>query len=535
MVGATIEEVAPRRILKPADALSLAVLLAFAIALHVWLIVTTATTARDGIRFARAALSFEHRGVSEVLKDTKVCPDPPLFPLSVLTVSKIVRATSMASLPEQMLTSAQIAASIAGVLLVIPSYWLGRMLFERRSAGFAAALLFQALPTVAHITADALADSSALLAVLTALVCGVRAVRTRSTTWFLATGVASGLGYLVRPEGVLAAPALTLVVVSLTLRGSWPLRLSAGRLTALVTGTLIVATPYMILIGGISNKPSVNEPLQKLLPIKMLLSQRTTTPGLYADWYSGHGSQASWALTAIVKESIKTSHYGACALGVLGLLLWWKRMDSAFAVVLVAGGLQVLLLFLLAMKPMPADLSPGSEAVPPYVSERHTLLIAYLACLFSGAALAPLAKMISPLPRGGAAALLMALIASALPAALKPLHANREGHYHAGRFLADKLGPGDALIDPFEWANYYSGRSLYGVPQDPPEHDLVARWVVWEPTAGTKQNPHSRLPRLEVARNVVTDGANPPQLVYHWPESMPPEQAKVVVYRQAVK
>ena len=59
--------------------------------------------------------------------------------------------------------------------------------------------------------------------------------------------------------------------------------------------------------------------------------------------------------------------------------------------------------------------------------------------------------------------------------------------------------------------------------------------MVWEPTAGTKQNPHSRLPRLEIARKVIADGANPAVIVFQWPENVEPQQAKVVVYKQIVR
>ena len=41
--------------------------------------------------------------------------------------------------------------AIAGILLVFPSYLIGRMLFGR-SVGFAAAPLFQVLPVPAHVT-----------------------------------------------------------------------------------------------------------------------------------------------------------------------------------------------------------------------------------------------------------------------------------------------------------------------------------------------------------------------------------------------
>ena len=94
-------------------------------------------------------------------------PHPPGYPLAVLGVSEAVRPLYAAPLPEQMLLSAQLASALAGVLLVLPTYALGRMLFGK-FAGFAAALLFQVLPVPARITSDGLSEGVYLLVAATA-------------------------------------------------------------------------------------------------------------------------------------------------------------------------------------------------------------------------------------------------------------------------------------------------------------------------------------------------------------------------------
>ena len=67
-----------------------------------------------------------------------------------------------------MLLATQVASSVAGVLLVIPMYLLGRMLFGR-FAGFAGAALFQLLPVPAHVTADGLTEALYLLCAVSAV------------------------------------------------------------------------------------------------------------------------------------------------------------------------------------------------------------------------------------------------------------------------------------------------------------------------------------------------------------------------------
>lgn len=545
-VGARIEVAPRRRVLFGADYAYLAVLLAASASLHGWVVARTTVTARDSLGFARYALNLEHPppaadGQSQTFVDVlRQTEHPPGYPTAVLVTSLAVRQILPAPLPDQMLISTQVASAVAGVLLVLPTYWLGRSLFASKFAGFAGALLFQVAPTVAHVTSDGLSEALFLLATATAAGCGVRAVRRASTAWFLLCGLAAGLGYLVRPEGLMVVLAVGAVTAGLGILRRWPRDAAAGRLTALAVGVLAVAVPYMVLIGKVSNKPSVDDAIKGMMrrsPREMLLQKATSGaevgPALFADWYDARrdGAQVAWAAKAVLKETFKSAHYVPFVLGVIGLASCRRRVvaDPGLGMIVVLGIINVAVLIALG----------GLRAENPYVSERHTLLLVLLACLFAGAAIEPAARALASLPQlaglVGPCGVLAAVVLTAVPSALRPLHENRAGHLHAGKFLADKIGPDDAVIDPFCWAEWYAGRTLSSILPDPPEERLKARWVIWEPTAGTRENPHSRLPRLDAARAVVNDGKNPPRVMYHWPEDGPPELAKVVVYRQDVK
>jgi hypothetical protein len=165
------------------------------------------------------------------------------------------------------------------------------------------------------------------------------------------------------------------------------------------------------------------------------------------------------------------------------------------------------------------------------VSERHTLLLVLLTCVFAGGAIEPLAACLSRVPKVGRfwagkfapAGLLLALVAAALPATLKPLHPQREGHKHAGKWLKENATPADCVIDPFCWAEWYAERTLYHIPPDPPDAKVL--YTVLD--SKTRPEEHSRLPRLGLARGVAASGT----IVYSWPENVPPEQASVKVYK----
>src|SRR5439155_11796265 len=102
------------------------------------------------------------------------------------------------------------------VLLVIPMYFLGKLLFPR-AAGFGAAALFQCLPVPAHILSDGLSEALFLLLACSALALAVLAMRGSKPWLFALSGAFCGLAYLTRPEGGLILPAALLTLAGLQL------------------------------------------------------------------------------------------------------------------------------------------------------------------------------------------------------------------------------------------------------------------------------------------------------------------------------
>lgn len=526
-VGARMEAVTPRRSLFAADYLRLAVLAAVAAAVHLWLVGHTATTARDGIGFARYAINLQsphqtatghdpERTIQQIIKDAQ---HPPAYPVAIWAAGKAVRKFTTLPHPEAYLLAAQLVSAAAAVLLVIPTYLTGRMLFNR-SVGFAAALMLQVLPTPARLTSDALTEATYLLAVSTAVMLGVRAVRRPSVGGFLLCGIATGCAYLVRPEGLIVAGAVGLTAAALFAARRWPLDLTLGRVAALLVGVAFVAGPYIALIGGLTNKPGGREMLNpEVNPREKLFHKQpdaranpVVAAPLFAEWRESGESRVLWAAEAVAVETGKALFYVPAVLAVVGVVLLRRRVaaDPGLWLLLVLAGLSGLLLLALGIK-------------VGYVSERHTLLLVMIGCIFAAAALEPVAELF----RGCVKPewLLVVIALAALPSTLKPLHANREGFKHAGRWLADHVKDGDMVIDPFEWSQWYSGRSLYAVPPDPKEDPPRMTYAVVDDR--TRPDEHVRLPRLEAAINVMNDGRS--RVVYHWPESGPVEAAKVKV------
>lgn len=538
-VGAKLEEVQRPRSLFGPDYLRLAALVLVAIAVHGWLISHTSLTARDSLGFARQALCFENPSAAppnadgrpkNTLDHIRAAEHPPGYPLAVWATDSVLRyITPERSPQDRALLACQLANAIAATLLVIPTYLLGRMLFSR-NVGFAAALLFQVLPVPARITSDGLTEGVYLLAASVAIVLGVRAVRRPRISGFLLCGLATGVSYLVRPEGLMIAAAPGAVALWLGITRHWPRDVAFGRLTALVIGVTLVAVPYMAMIGKITNKTSPGEMLNNPIgPPRSIIHDNTlrvtTSTPLFAAWWNDEKdsgkSRELWAVQSVGKELSKSANYVVWPLAIFAIIALRRKFatEPGLWVLTVLIACNVALLLFLALR-------------VGYVSERHTVLLTMLACVFAAAGLPLLAAGIGQLllvidrlgVRITAASILVALVVSSLPFALKPMHPHREGHKHAGEWLASRMSDNDAIVDPFCWAEWYAGRTLYRISWNPP----VSRstYVIWENTTAT---PHSRLPALPVAKELLQHPTA--RIVYHWPENVPKEEATVQVWK----
>ncbi len=537
-VGGRLVAVAPQRSLFAPDYVRLLLLLAIASAVHIWLVVHTAVPARDSIGYARLALNLSDPNAGsgtekprQRIEVVRTAEQPPGYPIAVWATEKVLRFSTDLSLPERALLATQTANGLAAILLVVPLYLIGRILFNR-NVGFAAALLFQVLPVPARVTSDGLSEGVYLLAAAVAIFLGVRAARRPGIGICLLCGMATGASYLVRPEGLLIAVAVTLVFVGAAVTRRWPRDATLGRLTALGVGIALIAVPYMVLIGGFTRQPTADYIINPFNehPAKIWREQpgaRAPVGGsvaLFAEWWDPKiddgTSRVVWALRATGKEVVKALHYVVAALAVFGLIATRRQLfspDLGLWVLIILGAMSCGLLLYLATR-------------IGYVSERHTLLFVMISCVFAAAALEPLARVLQSLPgvgrlvwpRFAPQGILLTIVVAALPFTLKTMHAQREGHKHAGLWLSQHIQEDDWLVDPFTWGEWYAGRTLYRTVEY--KGQPASTYVIVEEG---KTSPHSRLPQWEHAKELKQHG----ERVYHWPEHVPVERATVHVYR----
>ena len=560
-VGGRLEVAPFCPVLGRRDYIVLTALILIALIIHIYLVHYTAVPARDSLGYARVALNLsdpqhgrqgsERRSRIEVIRTAE---HPPGYPIAIWCVEKILRSVSNAPLSERVLWAAQYVNALAATVLVVPMYLMGRMLFGLWPAAVGT-LLFQVLPVPTHVTSDGLSEGLYLLFASIALASGVWGIRRPRVERLLITGGAIGAAYLVRPEGMLLA-----VPIGLMILGIWrgrPLSCRLGWMTAFVVGIAAIGLPYMLLIGKLTNKPTGRyltnpfddhvppiwrgQPLSNrslTQPDQSLACRSWTHPGtglrgerthsgmcLWAEWWhpqwNARSRRSVWAMQAVGKEMLKSLHYATAILALVGIACQYRRLqlgDPGLLFLVAVGCLYLGLLFYLALR-------------IGYVSERHTLLLNLLGCMFAASSLPALGRWLSVAPfvrhlviwphlmPSGLAGM---LVVTALPQTLQPLHPHREGHKHAGLWLAEQLQDQDWLVDPFCWAEWYAGRTLYRTPV---YHGQPLRtWVVVEEG---KVSPHSRLPLWERAKELTRYG----QQVFQWPPHASSDHPRVVVYR----
>jgi hypothetical protein len=495
----------------------LLLLLILATGLRAWSIRHTEVASRDSIGYIRYVHELETQRLRKVLRNNQHHPG---YPAVLLAVSLPVRYWLGGTTPTTMQLSAQLTSALTGVLLVIPMFCLGRLLFDR-GGGFWAAALFQCLPVGAHVMADGLSDPTFLLIAAVTLLAAGYGFRSGRLLPFAICGVGTGLAYLTRPEGVLLGGAVMLVLLGAQAlpasRRAWAQVLRAG--AVLILATVIVGLPYALTIRSFTNKTTGHrmwgdrdykkhpgEDLSERRPPQIVGGRQ-----VFATTLAAWGAQASipWCVEALGIELDRGFGHVAWLPALLGL--WWYRArlrEPGAAVLLLVCLLQAVVLARVCY-------------VMGYVSERHVLIIVLCGSFWAAAALQHLPGRLSAASAWLAVlgrphcrmawslVLLLSLVGSGLAATWKPLHGNRAGHHAAGLWLADHADPADPVFDPYCWSHFYAGKIFQeGVPQPVALDGQSVGYVVFEQS----DNAHARLPFVPIARELMAQG----RVVYRW-------------------
>jgi hypothetical protein len=235
----------------PEHALRIGLVMAAAVALLTWGLRHTEASFTDGLRYVRQAEEID-RGAW--LEGTVGSIDHPLHPLAIVAAHRIVGDFG----PVSWQRGAVALAFGCIVLLAVPSYLLGRVLFGDQTA-WLVSLMVVSHPFSSAIVANALSESTFLLLWIWGLWAAVRFLREGRFVWLPVTIGFGVLAYLSRPEGMLLPLAmiasLGILPLHRTTRINWPRWWRA--VAFLSIGSLALAGPYMALKGSLGTKPGI--------------------------------------------------------------------------------------------------------------------------------------------------------------------------------------------------------------------------------------------------------------------------------------
>ncbi|OGV38294.1 MAG: hypothetical protein A2X48_07125 [Lentisphaerae bacterium GWF2_49_21] len=154
---------------------------------------------------------------------------------------------------------------LAGTLLLIPVFWLGKTIFDEK-IGLIAAIIVATHPYLIRISAEIMRDSLFLLLLFAGLAYAVRATMGKSCYFWCVPGIFAGLAVMTRTEGIellVAAMVWFAIEIYLAFRiGSGKKFLARALLSlfCLSAAFLIVTVPVQILL---SKTPSTWGPVDQ--------------------------------------------------------------------------------------------------------------------------------------------------------------------------------------------------------------------------------------------------------------------------------
>lgn len=260
--------------------------------IRVWAICHTDVIQRDGVGFINYARDLGVNARAAVLARDQHAGYPALLLATHELLLKMGLDSSLSS-PQLWSLSGQGVSLVFGTLATMGVWALGGLCLGWRTAWVAAGLFTVGRKWVS-LGADVMSDATALALFAWALVCAVLCVRElsarprRAMGFGALTGVLAGAAYLVRPEGLGAVVVLLAVLAGLVLVRRARLAPSLSVAVITLATAILVASPYMLLIGGITKKKPVTSLVEAIPGPHMHAILATIAPPLLASSAAKH-------------------------------------------------------------------------------------------------------------------------------------------------------------------------------------------------------------------------------------------------------
>lgn len=439
------------------DSVYLLILLAVAVIIGAYLIVTTTAIAKDGAFYIEQAKRLD----SDPLTEIRSYPHPPGFPFLILTVHKLMSLISGNTSIFSWIYSGQIVSILCRVLAIVAMYFIGKKFVGARMS-FWGLFILLLLPAFAKYGSDVLRDWPHMLFLAAGFLLMLWA--TEENRWWLfgGVGLVSGLGYWIRNEciQVVVYAALWLLVSLLLRKRSANAKKLIRGLVLLVIAFAISAGPYMFLKGTVL--PQRLGRTAKLFLATFSKSEIQEAPtGPLADqefcpgFTMGNIAVAFWKMVNEISEILKSFYVPAL---LIGIYYHFRKANMRGVEVFFMTAFIVLNIGALIAQ----WCSNGS-----FRSRRYMLPLVGFTIFYVPVGLQVIASFIQDRlsnivgkakPKFCFFALIAIGVAICTPRLLRPLGARRGPYRIAAKWLKDNTEPESLIIAPDPRISFYAER-----------------------------------------------------------------------------
>lgn len=161
---------------------------------------------------------------------------PPFYPFVIVIVYLFSGDLEIAG---------RLTSCIMGALLVVPVYFIGKELYDRR-VGFLSAAVSVFLGTFVDYSLQSITQTTYLTLLMTAIYTGILSIRHPSMPLFFLLGLISSALYLTRSEGIVAFAHIAAVTsIGILANGGLAIEKKIKAISLMFIGFLILALPYI--------------------------------------------------------------------------------------------------------------------------------------------------------------------------------------------------------------------------------------------------------------------------------------------------
>jgi 4-amino-4-deoxy-L-arabinose transferase-like glycosyltransferase len=440
-------------------------LLLTALAVGIYLIVTTFLISKDGVIYIQNAQDFSSRPV-DIIKGIAF---PFGYPFLIFLAHKFIMLFGDGSTVFTWIYAAQSVTLICRIVSLVLLYYIGKSFVGGRRS-FWAVLILIVLPYPAEFGSDALRDWPHVMFIAAGFLLLLVGVNKSRYWMFGSAGLVSGLGHMVRPE---CAQLVIYGTLWIALRFISPKNIVSRRqlvyaLLVLLIGFSIPVVPYVIVRGSI-----LPEKVEQLFSSSAGHSEEIrvpeTTNNINVYEASGLPVKILYAVGRLIGEiSDNFMHFFLLPLAI-GLYVHFRRKSDAsdikrfFMPALLWFNVIMLLLLYYDWG---------------YISRRHSLPLVVFLVLYIPEGLEIMARWFEEKFRRGKTEqhpqrifyILLAIgVAVCMPKLLRPPGADKMGYRAAAKWLMENTGADDVIAVPDLRISFYAEREGLKYVEEIPE------------------------------------------------------------------